>query len=221
MFTVLRQGSHGAEVQHLQQLLHQHGYYGGAIDGDFGWHTHVAVTTYQDEAGLYADGTVGEDTWHSLNGTPGPHSSMAPQDRLDQLMQAAIQELTELGVPQPTYAFDNGLSGTQTVAEFRCGGQWHVAVNPDQFQPAYVQWLNEHQLGDIANTIYHESRHAELTFREARAQAGLGQTAADLVASMHIPPHIADEAVAHAIRQSTVDGATDGAIAGYDRAYSE
>jgi peptidoglycan hydrolase-like protein with peptidoglycan-binding domain len=240
MATILRQGAHGAEVQQLQQLLHQHGYYGGAIDGDFGWRTHVAVTKYQNDAGLHADGSVGDDTWHSLNSTSGPqtglrdaehvgdyvdsaygtmHSSMAPQDRLDQLMAASIQELTELGVPRPTYAFDPGLSGSNTLAEFRSSGQWHVAVNPDQFAPEYVEHLDEQQLGHVANTIYHESRHAELTFREARAQAGLGQTAAQLVASMSIPQNIADAAVANAITQSTADGGTDEALTGYDSFY--
>ncbi len=240
MTTTLRQGSHGPEVERLQQLLHQHGYYGGAIDGDFGWRTHVAVTKYQDDAGLTNDGTVGPDTWRSLESTEGHqtglraeehvedyvdsaygtmHSSMAPQDRLDQLMAAAIQELTELNVPQPSYSFDPGLSGSTTLAEFRSSGQWHVAVNPDQFQPAYVERLNEQQLGEVANTIYHESRHAELTFREARAQAGLGQTADQLVASMSIPHYVAEYAVAHAITQSTADGATDEAITGYESFY--
>jgi peptidoglycan hydrolase-like protein with peptidoglycan-binding domain len=221
MSTVLRQGSHGADVEHLQQLLHRHGYYGDALDGDFGWRTHIAVTRYQHDAGLHADGTVGEDTWRSLDGTSRPHTgqrdearvddyvhgaygtmcaSMAPQDRLDHLMTAAMQELAELGVPRPTYGFDPALSGSHTPAEFRSSGQWHVAVNPDQFAPAYVEQLTEQQLGDVANTIYHESRHAELTFREARAQAGLGQTATQLVASMRIPQNVADGAVAHAIR---------------------
>jgi len=82
-----------------------------------------------------------------------------------------------------------------------------------------VEQLNEQQLGEIANTIYHESRHAELTFREARAQAGLGQTAAQLVAAMGIPQYIADAAVANPILQSTVDGATDEALTGYDSFY--
>jgi peptidoglycan hydrolase-like protein with peptidoglycan-binding domain len=240
MTTTLRQGSHGPDVTHLQQLLHQHGYYGGAIDGDFGWRTHVAVTKYQTDAGLHADGTVGDDTWRSLTGTSGPqtglradehvddyvqsaygtmHSSMAPQDRLDHLMQAAIQELTELNVPTPSYSFDNNLRGTNTLAEFRSTNQWHVAVNPDQFEPSYVEHLNEQQLGHVANTIYHESRHAELTFREARTQAGLGHTAAELVASMSIPQYVADYAVANAIRQSTADGGTDEALTGYDSFY--
>jgi peptidoglycan hydrolase-like protein with peptidoglycan-binding domain len=238
--TTLRQGSHGPEVERLQTLLHQHGYYGGAIDGDFGWRTHVAVTKYQDDAGLTADGTVGPDTWRSLEGTSGPqtglrapehvedyvdsaygtmHSSQAPRDRLDHLMAAAIQELTELNVPIPSYDFDAGLSGSNTLAEFRSSGQWHIAVNPDQFQAAHVESLNEQQLGEVANTIYHESRHCELTFREARAQAGLGQTADQLVASMGIPHYVAEYAVTHAITQSTADGATDEALTGYDSFY--
>jgi peptidoglycan hydrolase-like protein with peptidoglycan-binding domain len=240
MPTTLRQGAHGDDVRHLQELLHQHGYYGGAVDGDFGWRTHVAVSKYQKDAGLHADGTVGDDTWRSLSGTAGPqtglradehlddyvhssygamHSSMAPQDRLDQLMAAAIQELTELGVPRPTYAFNPGLSGSTTMAQFDSNGRWHVSVNPDQFAESYVEHLSEQQLGDVANTIYHESRHAEMTFREARAQAGLGQTAAQLVASMHIPQNIADAAAASPILQSTVDGATDEALTGYDSFY--
>jgi peptidoglycan hydrolase-like protein with peptidoglycan-binding domain len=240
MSSTLRQGSHGPEVEQLQQLLYDHGYYGGAIDGDFGWRTHVAVTKYQDDAGLRNDGVVGPDTWRSLESTKGTqtglrseehvkdyvdsaygtmHSSMAPKDRLDTLMAASIQELTELGVPQPSYDFDPGLSGSTTLAEFRSNDQWHVAVNPDQFEPSYVENLNEQQLGEVANTIYHESRHAELTFREARAQAGLGQTADQLVASMHIPHYVAEYAVATAITQSTADGATDEAITGYESFY--
>lgn len=240
MTTILRQGSHGPEVQQLQTLLHQHGYYGGAIDGDFGWRTHVAVTKYQDAAGLRSDGTVGDDTWRSLNSTTGPqtglradehvqdyvrdsygtmNSSMSAQDRLDQLMRTAVQELTELNVPAPSYAFDPGLSGTNTLAEFRSTNQWHIAVNPDRFDPAVVEHLTQQQLGEVANTIYHETRHCEMTFREARAQAGLGKDAAALVAAMSIPQYVADYAVQHAIIQSTPDGASDEAIEGYESFY--
>jgi murein L,D-transpeptidase YcbB/YkuD len=239
MASILQQGAQGAEVEQLQQMLHQHGFYGGRIDGDFGWRTHVAVTKYQEAAGLHVDGSVGDDTWKSLNSANGPqtglrdeehvddyvesaygtlHSSMAPQDRLDQLMGASLQELGELGVPLPTYAFDAGLAN-DTLAEFRSNEQWHVVVNPSHFEAAYVEALNEQQLGDLANTIYHETRHAELTFRELRAQAGLGHDAAALIAATHVPQNIADAAVATAINQSTADGATDEAIDGYESFY--
>lgn len=236
---ILKQGSQGPDVVTLQQMLHQHGFYGGRIDGDFGWRTHVAVTKYQEAAGLHADGSTGDDTWRSLNSASGPqtglraeehvedyvgsaygtlHSSMTAQQRLDQLMAASLQELGELGVPVPDYAFDTGLAN-HTLAAFRSNDQWHVAVNPAHFDPAYVESLTEQQLGDLANTIYHETRHAELTFRELRAEAGLGHDAASLMATTHVPQNIADAAVATAITQSTADGATDKAVAGYESFY--
>jgi murein L,D-transpeptidase YcbB/YkuD len=58
-----------------------------------------------------------------------------------------------------------------------------------------------------------------MTFREARAQAGLGHDAAALVTAMDIPQRIADAAVANPINQSTADGASDEAIAGYESFY--
>lgn len=237
---VLRQGSHGPDVVLLQQWLQHQGYYGGAIDGDFGWRTHVALTKYQDAAGLRSDGVAGDDTWHSLTSAAGPqtglraeehvddyvqsaygamNSSMSADDRLARLIAPALQELGELAVPLPTYGFDGTLSGSDTLAEFRSTNQWHVAANPDRFQPAAVERMNEQQLGEVANTVYHESRHAEMTFREARAQAGLGQDVAALVASMKLPQHIAEAAVAAKIVESTADGATDEALRGYDSYY--
>jgi murein L,D-transpeptidase YcbB/YkuD len=243
MSTLLKQGARGAEVEQLQHMLHTAGYYGGNIDGQFGWRTHVAVTKYQHAAGLHADGSVGPDTWASLQAASGPetglrsqehvhdyvdsaygtmHSSMQPQDRLDHLMKAALQELGELGVPLPSYHFEPSLSGTNTLAQFvahKSGDKWVIEVNPDRFAENVVDHLTEQQLGEVANTIYHESRHCELTFREARAQAGLGHDAAALVTAMDIPQRIADAAVASPITQSTADGATDEAIAGYESFY--
>ncbi|MDT4940598.1 MAG: hypothetical protein QOJ34_687, partial [Pseudonocardiales bacterium] len=241
MATILKQGAHGAEVEQLQRMLHQAGYFGGDINGDFEWRTHVAVTKYQEAAGLHADGAVGADTWASLHAAAGPetglrsqehvhdyvdsaygtlHSSMDPRARLDQLMHASLQELGELGVPVPDYDFDPSLSGTNTLAKFVASPtKWHIAVNPDRFAENVIEHLNEQQLGEIANTIYHETRHCEMTFREARAQAGLGHDAAALVTAMHIPQHIADSAAGSPITQSTADGASDEAIAGYESFY--
>ena len=243
MATLLKQGSRGAEVEQLQRMLHTAGFYGGNIDGQFEWRTHVAVTKYQHAAGLHADGEVGRDTWASLSAASGPetglrshehvqdyvdsaygtmHSSQAPQDRLDHLMSAALQELSELGVPLPSYHFEPSLSGTRTLAQFVAhvnGDKWVIEVNPDRFAEGVVEHLNEQQLGEVADTIYHESRHCELTFREARTQAGLGHDAAALVTAMDIPQRIADAAVANPINQSTADGATDEALAGYESFY--
>jgi peptidoglycan hydrolase-like protein with peptidoglycan-binding domain len=243
MATLLKQGSRGPEVEQLQQMLHTMNYYGGNIDGQFEWRTHVAVTKYQHAAGLHADGEVGANTWASLSAASGPatglrdhehvqdyvdssygtmHGSMDPQVRLDQLMGAALQELGELSAPRPDYLFEPALSGTRTLAQFvnsAAQDKWRIEVNPDRFAENTIEHMNEQQLGEVANTLYHETRHCEMTFREARAQAGLGHNAAALVTAMDIPQRIADAAVANPINQSTADGASDEAIAGYESSY--
>jgi peptidoglycan lytic transglycosylase len=93
MPTTLRQGAHGAEVRQLQELLRQHGYYGGALDGDFGWRTHVAVTKYQNDAGLHADGTVGPDTWRSLQSTTGPQTGLRDPEHVGDYVQSSYGTL--------------------------------------------------------------------------------------------------------------------------------
>ncbi len=61
----LRNGSTGADVKVLQQLLVQHGYQIG-IDGIFGSGTEAAVKRFQAANGIGADGIVGPKTWAAL-----------------------------------------------------------------------------------------------------------------------------------------------------------
>lgn len=63
---MLRAGSQGDEVMQLQQRLQTLGYYGGALDGDFGAGTRKAVVQFQKASGLDADGIVGNATWKEL-----------------------------------------------------------------------------------------------------------------------------------------------------------
>lgn len=62
---VLRRGSKGEDVARLQSLLRDLGFT-LAIDGDFGPGTEVAVTRFQSERKLVADGIVGPQTWAAL-----------------------------------------------------------------------------------------------------------------------------------------------------------
>ena len=59
---VLRSGSEGEQVKELQQRLQELGYYTSTVDGQFGPGTRSAVTLFQSQHGLDADGIVGEDT---------------------------------------------------------------------------------------------------------------------------------------------------------------
>ncbi|MGE4272635.1 MAG: peptidoglycan-binding protein [Desulfitobacterium sp.] len=63
---LLRQGSQGPSVVHLQQLLTSHGFSPGAIDGIFGPKTEAAVIAFQKSRGLAVDGIVGVRTWTAL-----------------------------------------------------------------------------------------------------------------------------------------------------------
>lgn len=63
---VLRRGSRGSPVRYLQSKLLSK-LYPVAVDGIFGAGTQTAVTAFQSESGLSADGVVGPLTWAALN----------------------------------------------------------------------------------------------------------------------------------------------------------
>ena len=63
---VLARGSKGDAVVQLQTLLRDLNF-AVAIDGDFGPGTEVAVTRFQSENSLTADGIVGPQTWAAMN----------------------------------------------------------------------------------------------------------------------------------------------------------
>ncbi|WP_317987897.1 peptidoglycan-binding domain-containing protein [Hyalangium gracile] len=74
----LKQGSKGAAVTNLQNLLSRHGFNPGPADGQFGPKTTAAVKAFQSAKGLTADGVVGPKTWARLNGAAGPSAPSAP-----------------------------------------------------------------------------------------------------------------------------------------------
>jgi len=63
---ILRNGSRGAAVQRVQQLLASAGYSPGSADGIFGSRTELAVLTFQEEHSLRVDGLVGASTRAAL-----------------------------------------------------------------------------------------------------------------------------------------------------------
>lgn len=65
-YPLLRQGSRGAYVRFLQQLLESKFYPVGTIDGIFGSRTASAVRSFQSANGLSVDGIVGTNTWGAL-----------------------------------------------------------------------------------------------------------------------------------------------------------
>lgn len=64
--SLLRNGSQGAQVRTVQQLLTAKGYQPGDADGIMGTQTVDAVKAFQADMGLEQDGEVGGQTWASL-----------------------------------------------------------------------------------------------------------------------------------------------------------
>lgn len=63
---VLKLGSQGNEVSELQAALKLLGYYNGNVTGLYSEKTAIAVSQFQQSAGLIADGIVGPATWNRL-----------------------------------------------------------------------------------------------------------------------------------------------------------
>ena len=81
---ILQKNSIGIEVKQLQQRLKDLGYYSGDVDGQYGTGTQTAVTAFQAQHGLKADGVAGEQTLAILYSesaqtfVPTPTSSATP-----------------------------------------------------------------------------------------------------------------------------------------------
>ena len=59
---LIKHGMRGEDVQYVQKLLADAGFYAGPIDGVFGNGTMGAVKAFQQSAGLPVDGVIGTDT---------------------------------------------------------------------------------------------------------------------------------------------------------------
>ncbi len=65
--TLSKVGSRGSEVKAIQERLKERGLYNGSIDGVYGNATKTAVTAFQKQQGLTADGIAGPQTLKKLN----------------------------------------------------------------------------------------------------------------------------------------------------------
>lgn len=94
-----RLGSHGDAVRQIQRQLQARGLYRGAIDGDFGGGTQAAVTAFQRNNGLDADGVVGTSTWTALCGDAPPATLGNGQDLILRCLALTGAFETGTGVP--------------------------------------------------------------------------------------------------------------------------
>lgn len=85
---LLKTGTHGEQVRHLQARLQALGFYQGQVDGQFGIGTKEAVMWFQSQHQLQVDGMVGPDTMEMIDSenvqqalaTPSPQPEGAALD---------------------------------------------------------------------------------------------------------------------------------------------
>ena len=74
----LRKGSQGEDVKTVQTRLKELGYYTGSVDGKYGTGTIAAVTAFQTQNGLSADGVAGSGTYKVLFSNSAKPAASAP-----------------------------------------------------------------------------------------------------------------------------------------------
>ncbi len=169
---ILRIGVQGDEVTRLQQALKDLGYYTAEVDGQYGQGTALAVTLFQAQAGLTADGLAGSDTLAALYGgaaqtyiptpTPSPTPSVLQKGAQGDSVKALQQRLKDLGYYQGSVDGDygggteaairlfqqqngltvDGVSGTATMAAVYASDAPPVTITPTPDPAAMPMLVN-------------------------------------------------------------------------------
>ncbi|MET7639548.1 peptidoglycan-binding protein [Streptomyces sp. NPDC005438] len=136
LVVTVREGESGDAVAAAQTALNKHGY-GLAVDGQFGSGTASAVTKFQNDNGLTADGIVGPETWQNLlgqggGGGGGSYSLPIARDALSRdHYNAPHHDYPALDLPvgtgTPVYAVHSGVANQ--INNDRCGIGYEVVGN--------------------------------------------------------------------------------------------
>lgn len=113
---ILKKGSQGKEVSELQAALKLLGYYKGEIDGVYSQNTAIAVSQFQQAAGLEPDGIVNQETWQKLfpeTSSSANNSQLA--NRSNSEIRQADSEKESTTEESPTDTNNNTNTETPTV----------------------------------------------------------------------------------------------------------
>lgn len=124
---------------------------------------------------------------------------LTPKQRAERFNQAASDELTRIGVPSPKVELaDLG----SRAGEFS-SKPWRMKLGQGPLGQSEVA---DGQAASVADTVYHESRHAEQFFRMARLLAGQRKPAADIADELDIPTEVAAAAKEKPLDAKSTEG---------------
>lgn len=126
----LKLGMSGAEVRNVQQKLRERGFMIASATGYFGEITEGAVKAFQREAGLSADGIVGEQTYEMLFGDNDISISAAELFGITgEVKLSTWDEIDKLWKKGTTATVTDVKTGLQYKA-YRFGGWYHADCEP-------------------------------------------------------------------------------------------
>jgi hypothetical protein len=122
-------------------------------------------------------------------------STLKTEERADHLGKAANAELKAAGC----YEVTPNLEDLSEAGKFHFS-TWVLGLGKAPFGAASV---DDGQAAEIADTVYHESRHAEQWHRMARLLAGKGTSAADIMKKLGIAAKAAADAATKPLKDAT------------------
>lgn len=122
-------------------------------------------------------------------------AKLEAKERADQLGRAANAELRAAGCYEVTPALEE----MSESGKFH-NSTWVLGLGKTPFGASSV---TDEQAAEIADTVYHESRHAEQWHRMARLLAGKGTKAADIMKQLEISGKAAADAATKPIKDAT------------------
>jgi hypothetical protein len=121
------------------------------------------------------------------------------EERADAILAKVNDRLTAAGVPVVGKVVQ--ALGANEYGRFAFS-LWSIRVNQDLLANAT---LTTAQAADLADTMYHEARHAEQWYRMAQLLSGQGKTSAEIASTMGIPARIATIAFGDPIDEDSME----------------
>jgi hypothetical protein len=127
---------------------------------------------------------------------------LTPYSRAQMLVTAVNFELAHVDVPSTTFELSDKLPPLNAGEFVADDKNWTFLLNKAMFSdpsPDSIDQQGEGRPG-LAQTVYHEGRHAEQRFRIARLKAGMKWKAKVIAEWLTIPVTVAKEAVKHPLK---------------------